>query len=161
MEYLLLVAHACVRSHPISICSRSELMLSCPEELPCMEAPHANGSPYCIAYIHQVSVSVYMMWGHILSQIDLGWFSARPGLLCLQETGQDSLKKNAPAPQTGIQSKTCVLAATAGRLYHTVQEITGVLIQGWEDSSYLTRSIHVVVSTYWPMEAWHTTVKDF
>lgn len=164
MEYLLLAAHACVTIHPISLCSRSELRLQCPEQPPCMEAPRANGSPQCIAYIHQLSVTAYMMWGgsHLFS-IDSGWFSPQPSLLCLREAGQDTLKQNTPTPQIGIQSKTCVIAATAGRLYHTVQEITDVLIQGWQDSfSCLSRSILVVVSTYRHMEARHTTViKDF
>lgn len=77
--------------------------------------------------------------------------------------GQDTLKQSTAAPQTGIQSKSCVIAATAGRLYHTAQEITDVLIQGWGDSfPHLSRSIRVVVSTYRHLEAGRTTViNDF
>lgn len=36
------------------------------------EDPHANGSPRCTAYIHQLSASAYMTWGRILSRLTSG-----------------------------------------------------------------------------------------
>lgn len=86
MEYLLLAAHACVTIHPISLCSRSELRLQCPEQPPCMEAPHANGSPQCIAYIHQLSVTAYRMWG-VTSFLNWLWVIFTPAKFAVSPGG--------------------------------------------------------------------------
>lgn len=72
MEYLSLVAQAGVTSHSISIYSRSELRFRRPEELPCTEDPHANGSPHCTASIHQLSATAYNDVGSHLISVDFG-----------------------------------------------------------------------------------------